>query len=371
MSAGGKSAPDHAGERTSPRGHRRSRADGGTGRSPLGSTRRRCSSAPKPSPKRASTCSRTRARRGHRGRTRKGLRDSDRFVKIRRVRAAGGSSRRGRHPRCRARRYCSGADTWFASGAHHRAVHSVGRSTDAKSSPMVDGRAQLVRAATDRARSKPKRCSLLGGRSLPRSARSSADDRVTPKGGGRLMAVPTPSKTSTPRRPRSFGPEHAPRWRRRTNGPWKDAPIRRPTSAKEQVMHVDAASSRRRPDRFGRRRTDGDPSARTRRERTVRRSSSRCARPATTSSLRSGLCVTEGVIANPTMSGRVAHCVGPDGDQQFNVVTLRLRHPIVSLAAPAGRRLHVELRAVRPDRARRRRGALRRGRTRAPRVPAS
>ncbi|MDQ1466928.1 MAG: FdhD protein, partial [Actinomycetota bacterium] len=30
----------------------------------------------------------------------------------------------------------------------------------------------------------------------------------------------------------------------------------------------------------------------------------------------------------------VAYCVGPEGDQQFNVVTLRLRHPIASAVRP-------------------------------------
>src|SRR5437773_6557951 len=43
-----------------------------------------------------------------------------------------------------------------------------------------------------------------------------------------------------------------------------------------------------------------------------------------------GFCVTEGVITDPDEVASVAYCVGPEGDQQFNVVTVRLRHPIVA-----------------------------------------
>jgi FdhD protein len=47
-----------------------------------------------------------------------------------------------------------------------------------------------------------------------------------------------------------------------------------------------------------------------------------------------GFCVTEGVITDPDEVGEVAYCVGPGGDQQFNVVTLRVRHPIVASLRP-------------------------------------
>jgi FdhD protein len=43
-----------------------------------------------------------------------------------------------------------------------------------------------------------------------------------------------------------------------------------------------------------------------------------------------GFCVTEGLITGPDDLATVAYCVGPDGVQEFNVVTLRFRRPIVA-----------------------------------------
>lgn len=43
-----------------------------------------------------------------------------------------------------------------------------------------------------------------------------------------------------------------------------------------------------------------------------------------------GFCVTEGVITGPDDVASVKYCVGPGGDQQFNVVTVRLRRTIVA-----------------------------------------
>jgi FdhD protein len=43
-----------------------------------------------------------------------------------------------------------------------------------------------------------------------------------------------------------------------------------------------------------------------------------------------GFCVTEGVIVGPDALVSVAYCIGPEGEQEFNVVTLRLRHPVVA-----------------------------------------
>ncbi len=43
-----------------------------------------------------------------------------------------------------------------------------------------------------------------------------------------------------------------------------------------------------------------------------------------------GFCVTEGLITDPHDLATVAYCVGPDGLQEFNVVTLRFRRPIVA-----------------------------------------
>jgi FdhD protein len=42
-----------------------------------------------------------------------------------------------------------------------------------------------------------------------------------------------------------------------------------------------------------------------------------------------GFCLTEGVISGPDDVDTIAYCVGPDDRQQYNVVTIRLRHPVV------------------------------------------
>ena len=107
---------------------------------------------------------------------------------------------------------------------------------------------------------------------------------------------------------------------------FQDSPIRRPTSA-VQVVAVDANGSVRRPDRLVTEepmeiRVHGPGEEPAPLVVTMRT-------PGNDFELAVGFCVTEGVISDPDELGEVAYCVGPGGDQQFNVVTLRLRHPVV------------------------------------------
>jgi FdhD protein len=106
-----------------------------------------------------------------------------------------------------------------------------------------------------------------------------------------------------------------------------DTPVRRPTSA-VQVVAVDARGSRVRPDRL----VTEEPM-----EILVHGPGEEPARlvvtmrtPGHDFELAVGFCVTEGVIVGPDDVASVAYCVGPDGDQQFNVVTVRLRRPVVA-----------------------------------------
>lgn len=107
----------------------------------------------------------------------------------------------------------------------------------------------------------------------------------------------------------------------------RDAPIRRPTTS-VQIVSVDADGSRRRPDRLVTEepmeiRVHGPGEEPTQLAVTMRT-------PGNDFELAVGFCVTEGVIADPDAVHEVAYCVGPEGVQQFNVVTLRLRHPVVA-----------------------------------------
>src|SRR5258707_11949514 len=107
----------------------------------------------------------------------------------------------------------------------------------------------------------------------------------------------------------------------------RDVPIRRPTSA-AQVVAVDENGSRRRPDRLVTEepmeiRVHGPGEEPTPLVVTMRT-------PGNDFELAVGFCVTEGVIAGPDDVAAVAYCVGPGGDQQFNVVTVRMRRAIAA-----------------------------------------
>jgi FdhD protein len=111
----------------------------------------------------------------------------------------------------------------------------------------------------------------------------------------------------------------------------RDVPIRRPTSA-VQVVTFDSEGTRRRPDRLVTEepmeiRVHGPGEEPAPLAITMRT-------PGNDFELAVGFCVTEGVITDPDEVGEVAYCVGPGGDQQFNVVTLRVRHPIVATIRP-------------------------------------
>jgi FdhD protein len=106
-----------------------------------------------------------------------------------------------------------------------------------------------------------------------------------------------------------------------------DTPVRRPTSS-ARVLTVDAQGNRERPDRLVTEepmeiRVHGPGEAPAPLVVAMRT-------PGNDFELAVGFCVTEGVIASADELDSVAYCVGPGGDQQFNVVTLRLRHPIVA-----------------------------------------
>jgi FdhD protein len=101
-----------------------------------------------------------------------------------------------------------------------------------------------------------------------------------------------------------------------------DAPVRRPI-ADVQVLAVDTNGARRRPDRLATEepmeiRVAGpgqspEPFAIAMRT------------PGNDFELAAGLCLTEGLITGPDDLESIAYCVGPEREQMFNVVTVRLR----------------------------------------------
>jgi FdhD protein len=106
-----------------------------------------------------------------------------------------------------------------------------------------------------------------------------------------------------------------------------DAPVRRPTSS-VQVVAIDGNGVRTRPDRLATEepmeiRVHGPGEAPAPLVVTMRT-------PGHDFELAAGFCLTEGVITDPAEITSVAYCLGPDGDQQYNVVTVTLRHPVVA-----------------------------------------
>jgi FdhD protein len=106
-----------------------------------------------------------------------------------------------------------------------------------------------------------------------------------------------------------------------------DAPVRRPT-AQVQVVAVDGGHTLRRPDKLVteepmeiRLHGPGEqpkPVAVTMRT------------PGNDFELAVGFCVTEGLLATADELASVAYCLGGDGEQQFNVVTIKHRAPAVA-----------------------------------------
>ena len=104
-----------------------------------------------------------------------------------------------------------------------------------------------------------------------------------------------------------------------------DAPVRRPVSD-VSVLAFDAQGARRRPDQLVTEepmevRVAGpgqDPVPFAVAMRT----------PGNDFELAVGLCLTEGLLAGPDDLEGIAYCLGPDQEQQFNVVTVRLRAPV-------------------------------------------
>ncbi len=101
-----------------------------------------------------------------------------------------------------------------------------------------------------------------------------------------------------------------------------DAPIRRPTTA-VQVLAFDGTGSRRRPDAL----VTEEPL-----ELRVHGSGEEPApfvvtmrTPGNDFELAAGFCLTEGICSSADDIGQIAYCMGGNGEQLYNVVTVRLR----------------------------------------------
>ncbi len=105
------------------------------------------------------------------------------------------------------------------------------------------------------------------------------------------------------------------------------APVRRPVTA-VQVLAVGAESARPRPDKLVTEeplelRVHGPGEDATALAVTMRT-------PGNDFELAAGFCRTEGLIGAPADIDTIAYCLGDEGEQLFNVVTLRLRRPVVA-----------------------------------------
>ena len=104
-----------------------------------------------------------------------------------------------------------------------------------------------------------------------------------------------------------------------------DAPVRRPVSD-VQVLAVDPSGSRRRPDRLA---TEEPMEIRVAGPRQEPEPFAVAMRtPGNDFELAAGLCLTEGLLAGPDDLDAIAYCLGPEHEQMFNVVTVRLRRPV-------------------------------------------
>jgi FdhD protein len=106
-----------------------------------------------------------------------------------------------------------------------------------------------------------------------------------------------------------------------------DAPVRRPTSS-VQVVALDDSGAHTRPDRLATEepmeiRVHGPGEPPTPLVVTMRT-------PGNDFELAAGFCLTEGVIDTPIDIASVAYCLGSEGEQYFNIVTVALRKPVVA-----------------------------------------
>jgi FdhD protein len=105
-----------------------------------------------------------------------------------------------------------------------------------------------------------------------------------------------------------------------------DAPVRRPTTA-AQVVAYDGYDARRRPDqlvteepleiRVHGPRQEPEPLVVTMRT------------PGNDFELAIGFCLTEGIVRDPGELDSIAYCLGGEGEQLYNVVTVKLRVPLL------------------------------------------
>jgi FdhD protein len=105
------------------------------------------------------------------------------------------------------------------------------------------------------------------------------------------------------------------------------APARRPTTA-TSVLAVEPDGARRRPDRLVTEeplelRVHGPGEAPAPLAVTMRT-------PGNDFELAAGFCRTEGIVEGPNDIETIAYCLNGDGEQEYNVVTLRLRRPVAA-----------------------------------------
>ena len=105
------------------------------------------------------------------------------------------------------------------------------------------------------------------------------------------------------------------------------APARRPTTA-ASVLAVEADGARRRPDQLVTEeplelRVHGPGESPTPLAVTMRT-------PGHDFELAAGFCRTEGIVTGPNDIETIAYCLNGEGEQEYNVVTLRVRRPIVA-----------------------------------------